>query len=121
MEEVLIHVLSNFEDCSHVTASVAVIWCAEHRHNILILHDTINTRQCKSFKILQGNVPVRCFHAGGRINRMVFTSKKSTVGGLVVAGDGGWFYKMQWPVHTYVCQIIHRRLSKSYLCNLYVA
>ena len=48
--------------------------------------------------------------------------KKSTVdGGLVVVGDGGWFYKMQWPVHTYVCQIIHRRLSKSYLCNLYVA
>ena len=107
MEEVLIHVLSNFEDCSHVTASVAVIWCAEHCHNILILHHTIKTRQCKSFKILQGNVPVRCFHAGdGRINRMVFTSKKSTVGGLVVAGDGGWFYKMQWPVHTYVCQII---------------
>jgi hypothetical protein len=106
LEEVLIHVLSDFKDCSHVTAAVAVIWRAEHRHNVLILHHIINQRQHKSFKILQGNVPVWCSYASdGRRNPSLYTflKRKSTVGGgLVVVGNGGWLYTMimQWSVHT---------------------
>jgi hypothetical protein len=44
LEEVLIHVLTDFEDGSHVPTSVAVVWRAEHCHNILILHHTIQNK-----------------------------------------------------------------------------
>jgi hypothetical protein len=52
LEEVLIHVLSNFENCSHVTATITVIWCTEHCDNVLVLHHIINIRQSKLLKIL---------------------------------------------------------------------
>lgn len=45
LEEVLIHVLANFEDRSHVPASVAIVRRAEHCHNVLILHHTINKKE----------------------------------------------------------------------------
>jgi hypothetical protein len=51
LEEVLIHILSNFENCSHVTTTITVIRCAEHCDNVLILHHTI--------KDSVGNIPNR--------------------------------------------------------------
>jgi hypothetical protein len=38
LEEVLVHVLTNFKNCSHVTTSVTIVWRTEDCDNILILH-----------------------------------------------------------------------------------
>jgi len=38
LEEVLVHIFTDFKNCSHVTTAVAIVWRTEDGYNILILH-----------------------------------------------------------------------------------
>lgn len=38
LKEILLHMLPNLKYCSHISTSIAVIWCTEHCHHIFVLH-----------------------------------------------------------------------------------